>query len=149
MLKRLILALALAGAPLATAQADTLTAGQTKTTALADWYANICCSVIEGTYQVVVITLAPGLQEGGRPMRVVHRLADGESQEISIGGFGKNTLLATLKVSRASDQVFARFSEPLNFRLFQQYRPEADVALSRAIVVPLGIDRGSRPVPTS
>ena len=106
MLKRLILALALAGAPLATAQADTLTAGQTKTTALADWYANICCSVIEGTYQVVVITLAPGLQEGGRPMRVVHGLADGESQEISIGGFGKNTLLTTLKVSRASDQVF-------------------------------------------
>ena len=100
MLKRLILALALARAPLATAQADTLTAGQTKTTVLADWYA-----VIEGTYQVV-ITLAPGPQEGGRPMRVVHGLADGESQEISIGGFGKNTLLATLKVSRASDQVF-------------------------------------------
>ena len=103
MLKRLILALALAGAPLATAQADTLTAGQTKTTVLADWCANIYYT--EGTYQVV-ITLAPGPQEGGRPMRVVHGLADGESQEISIGGFGKNTLLATLKVSRASDQVF-------------------------------------------
>src|SRR3981189_2144783 len=140
MLKRLILALALARAPAAAAQADTLTAGQTKTAALADWYANIYYTVIEGTYQVV-ITLAPGLQEGGRPMRVVHRLADGESQEISIGGFGKNTLLATLKGSPASDQVFARFSEPLNFRLFQQYRPDADVALSRAIVVPLGIDR--------
>jgi hypothetical protein len=39
-------------------------------------------------------------------MRVVHGLADGESQEISIGGFGKNTLLTTLKVSRAADQVF-------------------------------------------
>ena len=99
------LALALARAPLASAQADTLTAGQTKTTALADWYANIYYTVIEGTYQVV-ITLAPGPQEGGRPMRVVHGLADGESQEISIGGFGKNTLLATLKVSRASDQIF-------------------------------------------
>ena len=87
------------------AQADTLTAGQTKTTALADWYANIYYTVVEGTYQVV-ITLAPGPQEGGRPMRVVHGLADGESQEISIGGFGKNTLLTTLKVSRAADQVF-------------------------------------------
>ena len=105
MLKRLILALALARAPLASAQADTLTGGQAKTTALADWYANIYYTVVEGTYQVV-ITLAPGPQEGGRPMRVVHGLADGESQEISIGGFGKNTLLATLKVSRASDQVF-------------------------------------------
>ena len=105
MLKRLVLALALARAPLASAQADTLTAGQTKTTALADWYANIYYTVVEGTYQVV-ITLAPGPQEGGRFMRVVHGLADGESQEISIGGFGKNTLLTTLKVSRAADQVF-------------------------------------------
>jgi hypothetical protein len=105
MLKRLVLALALARAPLASAQADTLTAGQTKTTALADWYANIYYTVVEGTYQVV-ITLAPGPQEGGRPMRVVHGLADGESQEISIGGFGKNTLMTTLKVSRAADQVF-------------------------------------------
>ena len=104
MLKRLILALALAGAPLATAQADTLTAGQAKTTALADGYANTYYTVMEGTYQVV-ITVAPGPEEGGRPMRFVSGLADGESREISIGGFGKNTLLTTLTVSRASDQV--------------------------------------------
>jgi hypothetical protein len=38
-------------------------------------------------------------------MRFVSGLADGESREISIGGFGKNTLLTTLTVSRASDQV--------------------------------------------
>src|SRR5258707_15465487 len=105
MLKRLILALALARAPLASAQADTLTAGQAKTTALADWYANIYYTVVEGTYQVV-ITLAPGPQEGGRPMRVEHRLADGESQEISIGGFGKKTLPTTFKGSCAADQGF-------------------------------------------
>ena len=49
MLKRLILALALARAPLATAQADTLTAGHAKTTALADWYANIYYTEVEGT----------------------------------------------------------------------------------------------------
>jgi hypothetical protein len=104
MLKRLILALALAGVPLATAQADTLTAGQAKTTALADGYANTYYTVVEGTYQVV-ITVAPGAEEGGRPMRFVSGLADGESQQISIGGFGKNTLLTTLTVSRASDQV--------------------------------------------
>ena len=53
MLKRLVLALALARALLASAQADTLTAGQTKTTALADWYANIYYTV-EGTCQVVI-----------------------------------------------------------------------------------------------
>ncbi len=104
MLKRLILALALAGVPLATAQADTLTAGQAKTTALADGYANIYYTVMKGTYQVV-ITVAPGPEEGGRPMRFVSGLADGESQEISIGGFGKNTLLTTLTVSRTSDEV--------------------------------------------
>ena len=105
MLKRLVLALALAGAPLATAHPDTLTAGQAKTTALADGYANMYYTVMEGTYKVV-ITVAPVPEEGGRPMRFVSGLADGESQEISIGGFGKNTLLTTLTVSRASDQVF-------------------------------------------
>jgi hypothetical protein len=104
MLKKLILALALAGTPLATAQADTLTEGQTKTTALANWYANIYYTVMEGTYQVV-ITVAPGPEEGGRPVRFVSGLADGESKQISIGGFGKHTLLATLTVNRASDQV--------------------------------------------
>jgi hypothetical protein len=98
------LALALARAPLASAQADTLTAGQTKTTALTDWYANIYYTVVEGTWQVV-ITLAPGPREGGRPMRVVHGLADGESQEISIGGFQKKHA-PTLRVSRTADQVF-------------------------------------------
>src|ERR1700730_1672796 len=104
MLKRLILALALAGAPLTIAQADTLTAGQAKTTALADRYANIYYTVVEGMYQVV-ITVAPGLEEGGRPMRFVSGLADGERREVSIGDIGKNTLLTTLTVSRASDQV--------------------------------------------
>src|SRR5258707_15371596 len=96
MVKSLVLALALARAPLSSAQADTLTAGQTKTTALADWYANIFYTVVEGTYQAV-ITLAPGTQEGGRPMRVVHGLAYGESQEISICGLRKKTSLTPLK----------------------------------------------------
>src|ERR1700726_2793083 len=105
MLLRLVLAFPLTRAALRSAQADTLTVGQTKKTALADLDPYIYYTVVEGTYQVV-ITLAPGTQEGGHPMRVVHGLADGESQEISIGGFGKNTLLTTLKVSRAADQVF-------------------------------------------
>jgi hypothetical protein len=103
-LKRLALALALAAAPLFTARADTLSAGQAKTTALADWYANIYCTEVEGTYEVV-ITIAPGPDHGGRPMRFVGRLANGQSQEISIGGFGENTRLTILKVSRASDQI--------------------------------------------
>jgi hypothetical protein len=102
-LKSLALGMALAATPLVTAQADTLTAGQAKTTALADCYANIYYTEVAGTYEVV-ITIAPG-PEGGGPMRFVGRLADGQSQEISIGGFGENTRLTVLKVSRASDQV--------------------------------------------
>lgn len=103
-LKRLALALALAAAPLFAAHADTLSAGQGQTTALADCYANIYYTEVEGTYEVV-ITVAPGPDHGGRPMRFVGRLANGQSQEISIGGFGENTRLTILKVSRASDQV--------------------------------------------
>jgi hypothetical protein len=104
MLKRLALALALAGVPLAMAEAGTLTAGQAASTALADWHANIHYTVMEGTHQVV-ITVSPGPDEAGRPIRIVRGLADGESQEISIGAFGSNTLLTTLTVNRASDQV--------------------------------------------
>jgi hypothetical protein len=104
MLKGLVLVLSLAATPPAAAHGDTLTAGQAKTTALADGYANVYYTVMEGTYQVV-ITVAPGPGEGGHPMRFVSGLADGGSQEISIGGFGKNTLLTTLTVKRASDKV--------------------------------------------
>ena len=103
-LKSLALALALAAAPLFTAQADTLSAGQAKTTALADCYANVYYTEVEGTYEVV-ITVAPSPDHGGRPVRFVGRLANGQSQEISIGGFGENTRLTILKVSRTSDQV--------------------------------------------
>jgi len=103
-LKSLALGMALAVTPLVTAQADTLTAGQAKTTALADCYANIYYTEVAGSYEVV-ITVAPGPDDGGRPMRFVGRLADGQSQEISIGGFGENTRLTILRVSRASDQV--------------------------------------------
>jgi hypothetical protein len=38
-------------------------------------------------------------------MRVVSRLADGQSQTISIGGYGENTRLTTLTVTRVADQV--------------------------------------------
>ncbi len=104
MWKKLALVLALAAAPLTTAKSDTLTVGQAKTTALADWYANIYYTATEETCEVV-ITIAPGADAAGRPMRVVSRLADGQSQAISIGGYGENTLLTTLTVSRIADQV--------------------------------------------
>jgi hypothetical protein len=52
-----------------------------------------------------VITIAPGADAAGRPMRVVSRLADGQSQTISIGGHGESTLLTTLTVTRVADQV--------------------------------------------
>lgn len=104
MLKKLALVLSLATVPAATAQADTLTAGQAKTTALADWYANIYYTVMEEAYEVVV-TMAPGPDQSVRPLRFVSGLADGESQEISIGGYGDDAILTTLTVSRTSDQV--------------------------------------------
>jgi predicted Zn-dependent protease len=104
MWKNLALVLALTAAPLATARADVLTPGQAKTTALADWYANIYYTVMEETSEVV-ITIAPGPDQAGRPMRVVSRLADGQSQEISIGGYGENTMLTTLTVTRMADRL--------------------------------------------
>ena len=110
MLKRLALVLSLATVPAATAQVDTLTAGHAKTTPLADWYANIYYTVMEKAYEVV-ITMAPGPDDGGRPMRFVCGLADGESQEISIGGYDDDAILTTLTVSRRSDQVRRQHQE--------------------------------------
>jgi ABC-type nitrate/sulfonate/bicarbonate transport system substrate-binding protein len=104
MWKKLALVLALAAAPLTAAKADTLTVGQAKTTALADWYANIHYTAMEETCEVV-ITLAPAADAAGRPMRVVSRLADGQSQTISMGGYGDNAQLTTLTVRRMADQV--------------------------------------------
>jgi hypothetical protein len=111
MWKKLVLVLGLAAAPLAAANADTLTVGQAKTTALADWYANIYYTPLKETCEVV-ITIAPGadtadrpMRTAGRPTRVVSRLADGQSQEISIGGYGEQTTLTTLTVTRIADQV--------------------------------------------
>jgi hypothetical protein len=102
MVKTLALCLPLA-VPLA-AQADTLTAGQARTVALADCYANLYYTVTQGTYEIVT-TVAPGADEGGRPMRFVSRLADGESQEISVGAYGESTTLKILTVSRMGDRV--------------------------------------------
>jgi hypothetical protein len=104
MLKKLALVLALAAAPPTTAKADTLTAGQAKTTALGDWYANVYYSGL-GESCEVVITIAPGSDTTGRPMRVVSHLAEGQSQEISLGGYGENTTLTTLTVTRINDWV--------------------------------------------
>jgi len=104
MWKQLALVLALAAAPLTTAKSNTLTVGQAKTTALADWYANIHYTALEESGEVV-ITIAPGADQAGRPMRVVSRLADGESQTISIGGYGENTRVTTLTVRRMADEV--------------------------------------------
>jgi hypothetical protein len=101
---KLALVLALVAAPLTTAKSDTLTVGQAKTTALADWYANIHYAALAESGEVV-ITIAPGADAAGRPMRVVSRLADGQSQTISIGGHGESTLLTTLTVTRVADQV--------------------------------------------
>lgn len=64
--------------PLTAAHAETLAAGQAKTAAIADHHANVAYTVVDGAYEVV-ITLAPHPDAGGRPMRFVSRLADGDS----------------------------------------------------------------------
>jgi hypothetical protein len=104
MLKKLALAVALAAAPITIANAEFLPPGQAKTTVLADCYANVYYTVAEGAYQVVT-TVAPDAEHGGRPMRFVSRLADGESQEISIGGYGEKATLSILTISRMGDRV--------------------------------------------
>jgi hypothetical protein len=116
MLKKLAVVAALAAAPTTTADADTLRAGQAKTTALADCYANVYYTVAEGGYQVVT-TVAPDAERGGRPMRFVSRLADGESQEISIGGYGENATLSILTISRSGDRVSLEVNtKPVSWR---------------------------------
>ncbi|MGD9783494.1 MAG: hypothetical protein AB7E80_00190 [Hyphomicrobiaceae bacterium] len=47
----------------------------------------------------------PGGQ--GNPARLVKSLADGESAEYSVGGYGADTLKATLTLTRAEDIVTA------------------------------------------
>jgi len=116
MLKKLALVAALAAAPISTADADLLRAGQAKTTALADCYANVYYTVADGAYQVVT-TVAPDAEHGGRPMRFVSRLADGESQEISIGGFSDDATLSILTISRAGDFVSLEVNtKPISWR---------------------------------
>jgi len=104
MLRKLALVAVLAAAPMTASNAEILPPGQAKTTPLADCYANVYYTVVEGAYQVVT-TVAPDAEHGGRPMRFVSRLGDGERQEISIGGFGEKATLSILTISRMGDRV--------------------------------------------
>jgi hypothetical protein len=114
MLKTIALAVALA-APLA-AQAETLTAGQAKTLAFVDHSANVYFSIAEELFEVVT-TMAPGPDGIGRPMRFVSRLADGESQEISMGDVGEDTLLHVLTITRIGDRIsFEVDARPISSR---------------------------------
>lgn len=116
MLKKLALVAALAAASITTADADILRAGQARTTALADCYANVYYTVADGAYHVVT-TVAPDAEHGGHPMRFVSRLADGESQEISIGGYGENATLSILTISRTGDRVSLEVNtKPISWR---------------------------------
>jgi hypothetical protein len=123
MLKAIAVLLALA-APLA-AQAETLTAGQTKTTAFVDHSANIYYTVADELFEVVT-TVAPGPDGVGRPMRFVSRLADGESQEISIGEVGEDTLLHVLTITRTDDRIsYAVDARPVSWRRTMSASPAA------------------------
>jgi hypothetical protein len=116
MVRTLTVCLICLAAPLGAAQAGTLMAGQAKTTPIADCYANVRYDVVDGAHQVVT-TIAPGPDASGHPMRFTSRLANGESQDISVGGYGENAILTTLTVRRTGDLVsFAVASKPVSWQ---------------------------------
>ena len=53
------------------------------------------------------MTIAPGPNGEGNPVQLVNSLADGESAEYSVGGYGKNSIKVTLKLTRQGDTVTA------------------------------------------
>jgi len=104
MLKYIALMLTFVAAPLATAQADNLAKGHAKNFVLANSNATVYYTVKGEAYEVVT-TLAPDGFDGSHPMRFVSHLSDGESHVVSIGGYGNNTTLTTMRVSRAGKDV--------------------------------------------
>lgn len=105
-----ILAAALAMMPVAASQAEQihLTKPQAGSTMFfADRYATAYYTVDKSSFRTVV-TIAPGLDGKGNPVQLVNSLADGETAEYSVGGYGKNQIKVTLKLTRQGDTVTAK-----------------------------------------
>lgn len=104
-----VLATAFALAPAATSSAETMQitkplAGSTMF--FADRYATAYYSIDKENFRTVV-TIAPGPDGAGNPMQLTNSLADGESAEYSVGGFGENSIKVTLKLTRHGNTIAA------------------------------------------
>lgn len=75
----------------------------------ADRYATAYYSIDKANFRTVV-TIAPGPNGKGNPVQLVNSLADGESAEYSVGGYGKNSIKVTLKLTRQGETVTANVS---------------------------------------
>lgn len=104
-----VLATAFALTPAASSSAETMQltkplAGSTMF--FADRYATAYYSIDKENFRTVV-TIAPGPDGTGNPMQLTNSLADGESAEYSVGGFGENSIKVTLKLTRHGDTIVA------------------------------------------
>lgn len=95
--------------PMATASAETMhltkpLAGSTMF--FADRYATAYYTVDKANFRTVV-TIAPGPDGQGNPMQLVNSLADGQSAEYSVGGYGENAVKVKLELTRNGDTVTA------------------------------------------
>lgn len=80
--------------------------GAGATMVFADRYASAFYAVDPETF-AIVLTVAPGPDGAGNPMRMVSRLDDGESATITFGGHGRNAIEVTLTLTRRGDAVAA------------------------------------------
>lgn len=95
--------------PVATASAETMhltkpLAGSTMF--FADRYATAYYLVDKASFRTVV-TIAPGPDGQGNPVKLVNSLADGETAEYSVGGYGENAIKVKLELTRSGDTVTA------------------------------------------
>lgn len=104
-----LLTATLALQPMAAASADTMhltkpLAGSTMF--FADRYATAYYSIDNASFRTVV-TIGPGPDGEGNPVQLVNSLADGETAEYSVGGYGDNAIRVTLELVRRGDMVTA------------------------------------------
>jgi hypothetical protein len=107
-----LLAATFAMTPVTPSQAETMQmtkplAGSTMF--FADRYATAYYSLDKANFRTVV-TIAPGPNGKGNPVQLVNSLADGESAKYSVGGYGKNSIKVTLKLTRQGETVTADVS---------------------------------------
>lgn len=84
----------------------TVEPGPGATMVFADRYASAFYAVDPESF-AIVLTITPGPDGRGNPMRMVSRLDDGESATIAFGGHGRNAIEVTLTLTRKGDAVTA------------------------------------------